>query len=51
MELGERLADVDAATATPAAALELVAWALRRAEALGQVRFMTEISLTSKRNS
>jgi len=36
-ELGEHLAGADAALATPAAALELVAWALRRSEALGQV--------------
>ena len=37
-ELGERIADDDSALATPAAALELVSWALRRSEALGQVR-------------
>ena len=45
-ELDEHLADTDAALATPAAALELVSWALRRAEALGQVRALTLVTLT-----
>ena len=52
-EVGEHLADADAALATPAAALELVSWALRRSEALDQVcarrdsDFLTEARVSS----
>jgi hypothetical protein len=45
-ELGERLADPDAALATAAAALELVCWALQRAEALDQVRLCCQLGST-----
>ncbi len=45
-EVGEQLADADAAVATPAAALELVAWALRRSEALSQVRMLIRAWVT-----